>query len=241
MRTTGYIEQTTNVEELVSEHLALVRKIAWHVHGRVASVVEIDDLVQVGYTGLVMAAQNYTIREGASFASYAGIRIKGTILDHLRKNSNLCRSTMKMMQLTKKTEERLMQQLGRNPTTEELAKAMDMTIAEIEEWQQSFQANIHSSIDEVYDEYSIWFTSTANTPEDNLNEVQLQAQLKNALKTLPEREAMVIQLYYVEELNVYEIAEVLEISNGRVSQIKKSAIEKLRHFIAKDQNLTLPR
>ena len=129
MRTTGYIEQTTNVEELVSEHLALVRKIAWHVHGRVASVVEIDDLVQVGYTGLVMAAQNYTIREGASFASYAGIRIKGTILDHLRKNSNLCRSTMKMMQQTKKTEERLMQQLGRNPTTEELAKAMDMTLS----------------------------------------------------------------------------------------------------------------
>ena len=61
------------------------------------------------------------------------------------------------------------------------------------------------------------------------------------MRTLPEREALVIQLYYVEELNVYEIAEVLEISNGRVSQIKKSAIEKLRHFIAKDQNLTLPR
>ena len=84
MRTPGYIEQTGNIEELVTEHLTLVRKIAWHVHGRVASVVEIDDLVQVGYIGLVTAAQNYTIREGASFASYAGIRIKGAILDHLR-------------------------------------------------------------------------------------------------------------------------------------------------------------
>ena len=125
MRTPGYIEQTGNIEELVTEHLTLVRKIAWHVHGRVASVVEIDDLVQVGYIGLVTAAQNYTIREGASFASYAGIRIKGAILDHLRKNSNLCRSTMKMMQETKKTEERLMQQLGRSPTTSELAEAME--------------------------------------------------------------------------------------------------------------------
>ena len=122
MRTPGYIEQTGNIEELVTEHLTLVRKIAWHVHGRVASVVEIDDLVQVGYIGLVTAAQNYTIREGASFASYAGIRIKGAILDHLRKNSNLCRSTMKMMQETKKTEEKLMQQLGRSPTTSELAE-----------------------------------------------------------------------------------------------------------------------
>ena len=68
MRTPGYIEQTGNIEELVTEHLTLVRKIAWHVHGRVASVVEIDDLVQVGYIGLVTAAQNYTIREGASFS-----------------------------------------------------------------------------------------------------------------------------------------------------------------------------
>ena len=239
MRTPGYIEQTGNIEELVTEHLTLVRKIAWHVHGRVASVVEIDDLVQVGYIGLVTAAQNYTIREGASVASYAGIRIKGAILDHLRKNSNLCRSTMKMMQETKKTEERLMQQLGRSPTTSELAEAMEMTVAEIEEWQQSFQANIHASIDEVYDEFSIWFTSTENTPEDDVNEAELHGTLKSALKTLPEREALVIQLYYVEELNVYEIAEVLEVSTGRVSQIKKAAIERLRNFIGQDQQLAL--
>ena len=239
MRTPGYIEQTENIEELVTEHLTLVRKIAWHVHGRVASVVEIDDLVQVGYIGLVTAAQNYTIREGASFASYAGIRIKGAILDHLRKNSNLCRSTMKMMQETKKTEEKLMQQLGRLPTTSELAEAMEMTVAEIEEWQQSFQANIHASIDEVYDEFSIWFTSTENTPEDDVNEAELHGTLKSALKTLPEREALVIQLYYVEELNVYEIAEVLEVSTGRVSQIKKAAIERLRNFIGQDQQLAL--
>ena len=74
------------------------------------------------------------------------------------------------------------------------------------------------SLDSVYDEFSIWFESPENTPEDNLNDEELRQQLKEALRALPEREALVIQLYYVEELNVYEIAEVLEVTTGRVSR-----------------------
>lgn len=231
MRTPGYHEQTESVDELVSANMELVKRIAWHIYGRVVAVVEIEDLVQIGYTGLVMAAQNYTIKEGASFASYASIRIRGAILDHLRKNSNLCRSTMKMSQDLKKQEQALMQQLGRAPTNTELAEAMKMSNAELDQWKQAFQANIHSSIDEVYDEFSMWFSSSENTPEEHMNDSELQDQLKEALKTLPEREALTIQLYYVEELNVYEIAEVLEITTGRVSQIKKSAIQRLRQFM----------
>jgi RNA polymerase sigma factor for flagellar operon FliA len=87
---------------------------------------------------------------------------------------------------------------------------------------------VHQSLDSVYDDFSVWFVSPENTPEDNINDNQLRDILKSALKTLPEREAMVIQLYYVEELNVYEIAEVLEVTTGRVSQIKKAAIGRLR-------------
>lgn len=232
MRTPGYHEQTETVDELVSANMELVKRIAWHIYGRVVAVVEIEDLVQIGYTGLVMAAQNYTIKEGASFASYASIRIRGAILDHLRKNSNLCRSTMKMSQDFKRQEQVLMQQLGRAPTNTELAEAMQMSTAELDQWKQAFQANIHSSIDEVYDEFSMWFSSSENTPEEHMNDSELQDQLKEALKTLPEREALTIQLYYVEELNVYEIAEVLEITTGRVSQIKKSAIQRLRQFMS---------
>ena len=77
MRTPGYHEQTESVDELVSANMELVKRIAWHIYGRVVAAVEIEDLVQIGYTGLVMAAQNYTIKEGASFASYASIRIRG--------------------------------------------------------------------------------------------------------------------------------------------------------------------
>jgi len=82
-------------------------------------------------------------------------------------------------------------------------------------------------------EFSIWFASNDQSPEDELSDTELRENLVEALKTLPEREAMLIQLYYVEELNVYEIAEVLEITTGRVSQIKKSAISRLREFIQK--------
>ena len=226
-----YQEQKPDVEGLIKGHMELVRKIAWHTHGRVRDSIEIEDLVQIGYYGLVMAAQNYTVQEGATFASYAGIRIRGAIVDHLRKSSNLCRTTIQMQQQVKRIENELTSKLGRAPTAEEIADKMGISHAEMITWEKAFQANVHQSLDNVYDEYSVWFVSEENTPEDNLSEVQLRSALKTALTDLPEREALVIQLYYVEEMNVYEIAEILEITTGRVSQIKKAAIGRLRGFM----------
>ena len=101
----SYPEQKPNVEELVSGHLEMDKKIAWHIYGRVHASIEIEDLNQTGYYGLVLAAQNYTVQEGASFASYASIRVRGTIIDHLRKSSNLCRTTIQMQQKTKMSKE----------------------------------------------------------------------------------------------------------------------------------------
>jgi len=226
-----YLEQKPDVEELITGHMELVRRIAWQMHGRVHASVEVEDLVQIGYYGLVLAAQNYTVQEGASFASYAGLRIRGSIVDHLRKNSNLCRTTIQMQQRAKKVEHQLQMQLGRSPTSEEVAEKLGITDEEMMDWEQAFQANVHQSLDSVYDDFSIWFVSPENTPEENISDGQLREILKTALRTLPEREALVIQLYYVEELNVYEIAEVLEVTTGRVSQIKKAAIGRLRNFI----------
>ena len=78
----SYPEQKPNVEDLVSSHLELVKKIAWHIYGRVHASVEIEDLIQTGYYGLALAAQNYTVQEGASFASYASIRVRGTTVSY---------------------------------------------------------------------------------------------------------------------------------------------------------------
>ena len=228
-----YSDTSKNINALIENNMGLVRKIAWHMHGRVKSAVEIEDLIQIGMYGLVTAAQNYVVKEGVSFASYAGIRIRGEIVDHLRRNSNLCRTTIQMQQKYNASLEKLSKQLQREPKNAEIAKDMGLEESELDNWEQAFAANTHQSLDSVYDEFSIWFASNDQSPEDELSETELRENLVEALKTLPEREAMLVQLYYVEELNVYEIAEVLEITTGRVSQIKKSAISRLREFIQK--------
>ena len=229
----SYPEQQPNVESLIVDNMNLVKKIAWHMHGRVRSAMEIEDLMQIGYYGLVTAAQKYSPKEGATFASYAVLRIRGAIVDHLRKSSNLCRTTIQMQQKQKKAVESLLGSLQREPLPSEIAEKMGLELNEYREWEKAFNANVHQSLDEVYDEYSMWFVSKDNTPEENLDRSQLKSILTEALKGLPEKEAMVIQLYYVEELNVYEIAKVMEITTGRVSQIKKSAVSLLRSHIKK--------
>ena len=228
-----YSEGTKDINALIENNMGLVKKIAWHMHGRVKSAIEIEDLIQIGMYGLVTAAQNYVVKEGVSFASYAGIRIRGEIVDHLRRNSNLCRTTIQMQQKYNASFEKLSRQLQREPKNSEIAKDMGLEASELDNWEQAFAANTHQSLDSVYDEFSIWFASNDQSPEDELSDTELRENLVEALKTLPEREAMLVQLYYVEELNVYEIAEVLEITTGRVSQIKKSAISRLREFIQK--------
>ena len=224
------------VEELITDNLRLVQSIAWHLHARVSKVIEIDDLVQIGYYGLVTAAQKYTPQEGVNFSNYASLRIRGAMVDHLRKNSNLCRTTIKMQQRFNHAEQKLIKLHGRQPEQLEIADEMAISLSELQEWIKNFAANHHESMDQVYDDFSIIFASNTNDPEEELQNQDLKKLLIEALKKLPEKMALVIQLYYVEELNVYEIAEVLEVTIGRVSQIKSEAVKKLRTHIAEAQS-----
>ena len=224
------------VEELITDNLRLVQSIAWHLHARVSKVIEIDDLIQIGYYGLVTAAQKYTPQEGVNFSNYASLRIRGAMVDHLRKNSNLCRTTIKMQKRFNHAEQKLINLLGRQPEQLEIADEMAISLSELQEWIKNFAANHHESMDQVYDDFSIIFASNTNDPEVELQNKDLKKLLIEALKKLPEKMALVIQLYYVEELNVYEIAEVLEVTIGRVSQIKSEAVKKLRAHIAEAQS-----
>ena len=226
-----YTDAQFEPETLISTHIDLVKRIAWHLHGRVHSVIEIDDLMQIGYVGLITAAQKYSKQEGVAFASYASLRIRGAMVDHLRKSSNLCRTTIQMRKRFTASEEKLTRKLNRAPHHNEIAADMNITIEELTEWQHAFAANVHDSLEGVYDDFSVLFATPSDSPEDLLSDKDMRNILKEALITLPEREALVIQLFYVEELNVYEIAEILEVSSGRVSQIKKSAVTRLRNFI----------
>ena len=219
------------IEKLVKNNLDLVKKIAWQIFGKVNNVVEIEDLIQQGMEGLIQAAQKYTSKEGVDFTQYAYLRIRGSIIDYLRKNSNLCRTTIKKKQEFDSAYNFLLNKLSKEPTKAELIKHLGITNEEFSYWENAFQANKVQSLDEIYDEFSILFASNNTNPEEQFSDLEMKNLLKNALKNLNQREIMVTQLYYVEELNVYEIADILQISTGRISQIKKAIVEKLRKII----------
>ena len=223
-----------NVQNLIKDNITLVKKIAWHLHGRVSSIIDIEDLIQIGMLGLISAAQNYAPQKDASFSSYANIRIKGEILDYLRKNSNLCRATIRMKKISEKASLMLRHKLGREPINNEIATEIGISSEKYYEWTNAFEANIIRSLDESYDEYSQWFVTKEMNPEENINHTELRNGLKEVLGKLEGKEALIIQLYFVEELNVYEIAEVMNVSTGRVSQIKTSAIKRIRQDLQKD-------
>ena len=230
-----YLDKSpTTINDLIQDNLDLVKRIAWQLHGRVQNIVEVEDLIQQGMEGLVHAAQKYSPKEGVNFSQYAQLRIRGSIIDFLRKNSNLCRTTIKKKQDFERSKLDLEKKLNRQATEQELIDFLGISDDEFNYWKKAFEANVVQSLDTAYNEYSILFASKDDNPESSLQNKELKNQIKEALGVLNQREAMVAQLYYVEELNVYEIAEVLEISTGRISQIKKSIIGKLRNEINPD-------
>ena len=228
---------SNNVEDLIKSNYELVKKIAWHLHGRVQSIIDIEDLIQIGMIGLISAAQNYTPVKDASFSSYANLRIRGEIVDYLRKNSSLCRSTIKMKKLAEFAIENLNKKLGRDPDSVEIANEINIDHDKYLEWEAAFQASTIKNIDDIYDEFSYWFASRDENPEQKINNKELKEILKKCLTFLNQKEALLIQLYYVEELNIYEIAKILNISTGRVSQIKTSALKVIRSKIKEELNL----
>jgi RNA polymerase sigma factor for flagellar operon FliA len=187
--------------------------------------------MQAGYLGLVDASRRYSAREGVTFAAYAAIRVRGSIIDCLRRNSNLCRTTISMQQKVRAAERDLEIEHQRTPTPEELSEKMEMTLEELQNWQARFQASRVKSLDEVYTDHSILFQDFTPSPEEATYQSQMRGMLRKAISKLPEREARVLQLYYVAELNVYEVAAILDVTTGRISQIKRAAIERAHSLI----------
>lgn len=234
----AYPEQAPNPARLVETHMNLARKLAWHMHGRIGRRVEIDDLLQVAYMGLIDAAGRYAPQPGVAFAAYATIRIRGALVDHLRNLAGQNRSAMEMQARIRASERRLQQDLMRMPTEAELAADLGLTPSQFAQWRLELDSGQATSLDEVYTDHSLMFRDTAPGAEDRLAQDMLKRQLRDAVARLPEREALVLQLYYVEELNVYEIGEVLAVTTGRVSQIKKAAVERLRRMIAEAEQVS---
>ena len=232
----GYSHNNDDRAKLINDNLDIVKKIAFYYVGRVGKVVEVDDLLQLGMVGLIEAAHNYKPKDDVSFSSYARLRVKGAIVDYLRKSSNLCRGTIRRKQDFERAKRKLEKELSREPEVHEIAAELKVKVDDLLSWQHDFAASQHQSLEEASEAYGDFLFATDKPVEEKIFNGELKAILRTKLEDLNEQQLMVLQLYYVEELNVYEIAEILSVSTGRVSQIKSAAITKLKSLIESQVN-----
>ena len=222
------------ISERVRSHMPLARKIAWQVHGRARDLFDIEDMIQIAMLALVEAAQRFEDRGEATFGSYAMMRIRGTLIDHVRNNLSLTRNAVQRRDKIAAAEKEIIAEGGDAKKPELVAEKLGISLTELALWRNQISVAPDKSLDEIYDDHSVWFADQGHTPESALAADDLKSRLVANLKRLKERDAMVLQLYYVEELNLEEIAEVLEVTVGRVSQIKKAALAQLREWLQDD-------
>lgn len=218
-------------EHLVRTHLSLVRKIAWHTHGRVSSALDIEELVQIGMIALIEAARTFVDRGQAAFATYASVRVRGAMIDALRKQATMCRSALRRRRELNAARAQLAGQLGRPPSETELAGHLGVPLPDLQEQISATQGVRYESIDDIYSDHSIWFAADEPDALERIEAGELKQALISAIGQLPQREATVVQLYFVEELNLEEIGQTLGVGAARVCQIKKSALEKVRKLL----------
>jgi RNA polymerase sigma factor FliA len=213
--------------DLVKRHNSMVRKIAWNVYSRVASTIELQDLVQIGLVALIECADTYQDR-GFAFTTYAATRVRGAMLDALRKAAPLSRSAMANKRNIAAARTELEQQHMRTPTAQEIAAAMDVDVAEYYRQLGNTQPAEGDSIDAIYSDQDSRFADPTDSADGQLISAQTQQLLNRSLATLSERDAAIIRMIFVEEWNLEKIGQTLGIGAARVCQIKKAALQKLR-------------
>lgn len=217
------------VADRVRRFVPMVRKAAWHIHGSGREGLEIEDLVQAGFIALTECARNHEGPGEDGFAAYAKIRVRGAMFDLVRKQLPDSRNAVRRRRQVDTARDALRQQLGREPGDTELAAKLGISAAELA---QGSTSQIHlSSLDEAYDDSSAHFATDLPDPFEVLAQLQDNTRLGAAMIELPERLQLVLQLYFVEELNLTEIAAVLEVSVPRVHQLKAQALLKLRELM----------
>ncbi len=227
-----YAPRPAGPDALVRQHLPLVRKLAWHVHGAMSTLVDVEDLVQVGLVALVEAA-GQAQEQGAQFRAYLATRIRGAMIDELRRQAATTRGAMRRRREYHNAVATLTQQTGRAPEEAMIAQSLGVSIEKLRADYVTADAVKFEHIDDVYADDLPWFADDAPSAFDTLAEGELRDRLIAAVAALPEREAMVIQLYYVEELNLEEIGQVLGVGAARVCQIKAGAHTKLKKALSR--------
>ncbi|MEH6442293.1 MAG: RNA polymerase sigma factor FliA [Oceanospirillaceae bacterium] len=223
---------TKSGNDLIEKYAPLVKRIAHHLLARLPSSILVDDLIQSGMIGLLEAAKKYDSSKGASFETYAGIRIRGSIIDEVRRGDWTPRSVHRNGRRISEAIHNIEARKGSDASGTEIALEMGV---EVDEYHKLLKDNVESklfSVDELT--YSDDLAPKEQLVGDDPGPMNITEKsafidsLAEAIKTLPEREKLVIALYYDEELNLKEIGQILEVSESRVSQIHSQAAHRLR-------------
>ena len=223
-------------DRLLEEHLGLVHHVARQVSRTLAVRADFDELVSAGTIGLMTALEGFDASRGLAFSTFAAPRIRGAILDELRKQDHVPRSIRRKTREMSAAREAWMRAHGRGPDDRELAEQLGIDMDTLWRWQADVEGAHHIPLDRAPGERE----NNAPTPaemlssgedseiEDSLTHEQEVSHLKDAILRLKDQERVVLSLYYFEELKLHEIAKVLELTESRVSQIRSKALSKLR-------------
>lgn len=221
-------------EELVMAHLGLVKRVALHLKARIPAFMELDELIQVGMIGLLEASRAFDPVKGIEFENFAHSRVRGAMLDEVRRLSFLPRSAVAFNKEHNTTVHALAAELGRTPTQAEIAEYMGKDLEEFHKERGKAKRFETYSMEVVTEEVMTIADDSSQQPEVIVEEAQFMDAVTDAIAQLPEREQLVMQLYYVEEFNLKEIGETLGVSESRVSQILSSVVKKLRGTLKVD-------
>ncbi|MFV0342288.1 MAG: FliA/WhiG family RNA polymerase sigma factor [Anaerocolumna sp.] len=220
-------------EQIIIEYAGLVKIVAGRLSMYLGYNVEYDDLVGYGMFGLIDAVDKFDYTKGVKFETYASFRIRGAILDEIRKMDWVPRTLRQKQRKIDAAYSKIEAESGRMATDEEVAKELDISVKEYEQWQS--QANVSNlfSLDEFMEQggegkVESTLSSEFDSPETVVAKQELKETLVKALESLTEKEKTVITLYYYEELTLKEISNVLEVSESRISQLHTKALQKMK-------------
>lgn len=217
-------------DALVTRHAELVKRIAYHLAGRLPPSVDVADLIQAGMLGLLEAASNYAANRGASFETYAGIRIRGAMIDALRKLDWAPRSVHRKARAVAAAMRDIEKETGRDARDQEIAQRLGVGLDEYHSIIQDAASCRLASLDDA--------AATAIAPDDaadpfrEVADEDFRSALAQSIETLPERERLVMSLYYSDGLNLKEIGAVLKVTESRVCQLHGQALMRLKARLA---------
>ncbi|KTD46156.1 sigma factor 28 [Legionella quinlivanii] len=231
----GKVNQQTQ-ETLVKAHAMLVKRIAHHLMVRLPQTVQLDDLIQAGMLGLLEAVRHYDSSKGASFETYAGIRIRGHMLDEVRRNDWVPRSVYRNARMISEAVKQVENRLGREAKDAEVAAELNLKLEEYYEMLQDSAGSQLFGFDDLgVTEDVLKGEGYTSEPHTHVIQDDMIARLAHIIEGLPKKERLVLSLYYEQDLNLKEIGEVLGVSESRVSQIHTQATLRIRARLSTEE------